>query len=764
MYTNVNLYDEAARETTITRDFRRDLIVREINVQTKQVDEIEITISMLKNELELLVNSKLRVQAFESLSERVVFTRSITLENLHIKKLTALYGGNILLKQPQNPVVNLSNHKISEQLQRVFNLGMQCHVQSKYNHIQRKIDVEKLYKQVHDQVSNKNLTVDNDDLLRCELRRFGLRAPHMSINDVLSKEDYKLIQEIKNKPDITIRKADKSNTFVIFNTQDYQQKLNDMLADETKFKKINCNPIEPLKKKINGLIDAINLTTNNSPLMKLVGHYKPGYVYGNAKIHKNLSDPPLRAIISQIGSPAYDISQKLNNLLKKYTPNKYGINSTDEFIQIIKSKRPTGMIASIDAVNLFTMVPVMATIDIILDTAYNHKDLPPPDIPKYIMKDLLVVCTTENPFMSPSGDIYKQVDGVSMGNPLGPLFANFYMANLENSVLDNLPTADKPAIYCWYVDDIFIACQNTGILENIKKQLEENSVLSFTLELEINRKLPFLDTIITRSHLEYVSDVFVKKTSTGECINYSSIAPDRYKTGVIKNLLNRAVKTCSGRTSLGIEIARIKQLLCNNNFPMKVIETECSKFMQKHIDHSTAEPQAAATPSTPISLFFRNQMTSQYKQDESNLKKIINSHVTPAAGKTVNLHIYYKNRKIQQLFVKNNPHKNVDESHVVYQYTCPQEECQPSKSYIGYTTNPLKKRMTTHAQNGSIISHQIESHQRRAPTSELMESTKVIFRSPETFDLKVAEALYIKTEGPVLNNQREGEVRISKVF
>ena len=57
------------------------------------------------------------------------------------------------------------------------------------------------------------------------------------------------------------------------------------------------------------------------------------------------------------------------------------------------------------------------------------------------MKELLLVCTTETPFKTPTGDIYTQVDGVAMGSPLGPLFANFYMANLETIVLENMPEA-----------------------------------------------------------------------------------------------------------------------------------------------------------------------------------------------------------------------------------------------------------------------------------------------------------------------------------
>ena len=205
-------------------------------------------------------------------------------------------------------------------------------------------------------------------------------------------------------------------------------------------------------------------------------------------------------------------------------------------------------------------------------------------------------------------------------------------------------------------------------------------MLSFTYEKEIRSKLPFLDVCVTRSHSRFLTNVHVKHTNTGECINYHSIAPERYKTGVIKTLLHRATKVCSDRTSLGIEIARIKQLLCNNNFPMNIIETECEAFMRKKIVQTTTENADSESELIPVNLFCRNQMTSQYAQDERNLNKILASNVKPAEGKTISLHIYYKNKKLKQLFVKNNPHKSTEESHVVYRYVCPREECQPSQN------------------------------------------------------------------------------------
>ena len=62
--------------------------------------------------------------------------------------------------------------------------------------------------------------------------------------------------------------------------------------------------------------------------------------------------------------------------------------------------------------------------------------------------------TTESHFWSPDGKLYKQIEGVAMWSPLGPTFANFYMENLEQSIL--LDNNIKPSVYCRYVDDIFV--------------------------------------------------------------------------------------------------------------------------------------------------------------------------------------------------------------------------------------------------------------------------------------------------------------------
>ena len=87
-------------------------------------------------------------------------------------------------------------------------------------------------------------------------------------------------------------------------------------------------------------------------------------------------------------------SQIINSIITPYMPKKYMIESTFEFIQITKTIRKPKCFVSLDVENLFTNVPVLQTIEIILENVYNNPAKPPPDIPKKILEELLLICST----------------------------------------------------------------------------------------------------------------------------------------------------------------------------------------------------------------------------------------------------------------------------------------------------------------------------------------------------------------------------------
>ena len=70
-----------------------------------------------------------------------------------------------------------------------------------------------------------------------------------------------------------------------------------------------------------------------------------------------------------------------------------------------------------------------------------------------------------------NGELFKQIDGVAMGSPLGPTLANFFLANLENKLM-NKTNGFYPKIYLRYVDDAFAIFDDdlsiTKIFESVK--------------------------------------------------------------------------------------------------------------------------------------------------------------------------------------------------------------------------------------------------------------------------------------------------------
>ena len=233
--------------------------------------------------------------------------------------------------------------------------------------------------------------------------------------------------------------------------------------------------------------------------------------------------------------------------------------------------------ASLDVESLFTNVPVEETIKIILKNVYENSNIPSPKINREVLRKLLLICTTECPFKTPTGEMFKQIDGVSMGSCLGPTFANFYMCNLENKVISAL--LKKPNIYARYVDNIFIEVENEDQLRILKDVMEQNSILKFTYELNINNKLPFLDIIIDNDSTTYTTSVYRKTTNSGACMNGSGDTTDKYKKSVIGSYVRRALKTCSTWNLVHEEINKVKQMLINNNYTNFLVDNEVNRIV-----------------------------------------------------------------------------------------------------------------------------------------------------------------------------------------
>ncbi|XP_011858751.1 PREDICTED: uncharacterized protein LOC105556278 [Vollenhovia emeryi] len=97
------------------------------------------------------------------------------------------------------------------------------------------------------------------------------------------------------------------------------------------------------------------------------------------------------------------------------------------------------------------------------------------------------------------GEFFEQTTGAAMGSPISPIIANIFMEHFENEILKKALL--KPSTWFRYVDDTFVIWNHGSetlpqILTFINSQ---HPNIQFTMEIEQNSQVPFLDVLVRRN-------------------------------------------------------------------------------------------------------------------------------------------------------------------------------------------------------------------------------------------------------------------------
>ena len=133
------------------------------------------------------------------------------------------------------------------------------------------------------------------------------------------------------------------------------------------------------------------------------------------------------------------------------------------------------------------------------------------------------------------GKVYEQCDGVAMGSPLGSTFTNVFTC--LGSCLEKCPAHFKSSVYRRFVDT-FLLFRTKDHVEKFKNYLnKQHKNIKFTLEIEENGSLSFLDITITRENNKFVTSVYRKPTFSGVFTNFEKFIQEMHKRGLIETLL-----------------------------------------------------------------------------------------------------------------------------------------------------------------------------------------------------------------------------------
>ena len=484
---------------------------------------------------------------------------------------------------------------------------------------------------------------------------------------------------------------------------------------------------------------------------------RPGLFFGLAKMHKlredafNVDNLPLRPVISNIGTATYEISKYLASLLQPLTKNEYTIDSTKHFIERIRGKSIPAEyeMISFDVVSLFTSVPLDFTIDLILEKVYKDKAIKT-KLKRDELRKLLEICTKEMHF-SFNGEIYKQVNGVAMGSPLGPVIANIFMAELEKQIIPQL--GNRVSLWQRYVDDTFTFIRKGEVGAVLELLNGFHDSIKFTFEREVEGVISFLDVkVIKNGDGTFETDVHRKKTDTNVYMHWDSFAPRAWKIGTMKSLIRRAHIICSKPEFLQKEMEHLKAVFQDvNGFPSRVIHTGIEQVRRK-IEQEGAENQVVAvTDEVEAEKEVTPFICLQYKGKEGEvvvskfkdaLKNILPGNIKPR--------LTYKGKKVGSFFRIKDPVPLEHQTNLVYDF-----KEGGIRKYVGQTNVRYESRVDQHCNTDKESS--IYKYKDAQGITISAENFDIIEKGySRLIDRRLAEAMYVKEyKEPELNKQKK---------
>ncbi|MCP4473276.1 MAG: hypothetical protein GY821_01625 [Gammaproteobacteria bacterium] len=317
-----------------------------------------------------------------------------------------------------------------------------------------------------------------------------------------------------------------------------------------------------------------------------------------------------------------------------------------------------------------------------------------------------------------------------MGGRLSPLVADLFMCNFEEKLL--AMTQKKPLIWWRYVDDVFCIWPHAiqDLDEFLKQMNQLHPSIKFTLELERNGSLSFLDVKITRIEGTLVTDVYRKPTHTNRYLHFSSHHPLSTKLGILCTMKHRAKSICT-REQLKSELSYLFKVFVNNGYPPPLIRATLYNRKQKLTRHA-----AALSWSIP----YCHGISEHLRKIAANLGILTIFAAGPRLSATL--------CKLKDKLPKES------QANVIYSLDCP---C--GKHYIGQTNRPLCDRLMEHYRaikkkdlNNAMAAH-LSSNSFCVPQNV---DSKILAREEGLRKRLIKEGILIKVNHDSVVNGNEG--------
>lgn len=567
---------------------------------------------------------------------------------------------------------NLTNVQLNSNEKRILDKGLKYNLADTYKHKdclkQTIVDCERALLQVDYKERNHAR-----HLLLEKLQKVKQQPIKYDRNELITTNNLK--KKLKEH-NVLILKADKGNTTVLMNKQEYIDKTEQFISAND-ILEIKKDPTIKFQNNIKNCVNRTNLIMDKNDRLKAINpNPKIPNLRAAPKIHKE--NTPIRPIINFRNAPSYKASVFMHKYLKNNLPinNNRSIKNSADLINKLKEINYDNdtKFASLDISSMYTCVPVKETIDIIKDGLLrNNISVDETEEVACLLQTIL-----HQNYFSFNNKMYKQQEGLAMGSPLSGILADIFLNHIEQQIIQQLRAIDDTIKWYRYVDDVILIYNSTKF--NTQEILDianrTHNKINFTKEDEIDNKINYLDITIHRMTTQVNISVYRKKTTTSHVIHFSSCHPNEHKQAAFRYYLNRAHNIPNSEANRKNEFNTIEQIAVANGYNkswLNNLETKISKKKQIKADENKDKKYASFT--------YINAQTNKVTQVLRNKYKI---------------NIAYKTKNnLSNIIGKHNlSEQNSYNNSGVYMLTCQHAEC--GCNYVGLTSRSFKCRYKEH--------------------------------------------------------------------
>ena len=359
-----------------------DLSIRErllrsaINKRNKEFQhlskELSLSVNVLSTQLST-IDFYILTKSITSYNEKSLQKSLYTQQ----KKLSSLTRDcNLPIFTANETITNLTQYELSQEESDLLKAGLYFSIQP--NNI-RKSEIFTIFEKIHLSFLNNLKSEETKSQIKAYLLYLANSYFYNYKPSPRILRQHRVLRNLRKNKDIVVTKPDKGNGVVILDRKLYDNAIEEIISDSSKFEKLN----EDATLKREASLQRFLLKLKPKNFFNEIEYDKlypsgsaPARIYGAPKMHKFSSSdsfPKLRPIVSSIGTFNYNRAHFLCDLLSPLVPTDYSCKDTFSFVSQIKNANLSKkFLVSYDVTSLFTNIPLQETIGIAINLIFNH--------------------------------------------------------------------------------------------------------------------------------------------------------------------------------------------------------------------------------------------------------------------------------------------------------------------------------------------------------------------------------------------------------